>query len=902
MSSHEGTSVTKPPLFNGTNFTFWKVRMRTYLMALGVDVWDVVETGYIKPVVLASKDDKLEFSFNAKGMNAILNGLAEAEFVKVMHLQTAKEMWDKLISSYEGNEKVKDAKLQTYRVQFEKLQMKEDETIGKYFLRVEELVNAMKALGEKIEEPSLVQKILRSLPDRFNPKVSAIEELNDIKTLAFDQLLGTLTAYEMRIVTDKPTSREASFKADKNEDSEPDEIEAKFVRRLKKGSGKYQGKLPFKCFNCGKIGHFANKCPHKKHDQNSEGEKKFKSKRFDKKKSLCVNNDDSSEDTDSDSSCEDKVNDFMLMAKEDYDNKITGSEANEEEVVVDLEGELISALEEIDRLRIKNRKQKQLLIQFEKDSKQPDEDFVLLKVELEEAKKIEDILKQQLSEKKARCKALEEEVVKTRKELEKFQALYHQNLSSIKASEGLATILNQQRNPKLKTGLGYEEGSSSGHPSNRDFIKFVKSTTNDDNKPAETKEDNQPPRRSKEKGARTESVEQGNSTLPAQGNHQHGRNRFAQRRQPFSRYKEFFYGYCFYCSNFGHKAVNCSLRLRHELLRFPRNKYLPQQRMIQTSNKPSQIANCQIKSRDMQLRRSRNNKQSMSRQRCNNNFDLLNNEIECYNCHNFGHKAANCHLKNYKADPRIKFLDRKASTWKRKDSEKYGLALSTQKQKASGNIDSGCSKHMTGDKDKLLLIRKIKTGNVILENDEPGKNKDKGMVSLSNEKGDSQDDLPIDGMKHNLLNVNQICDRGCKAVVNSKDCKIKSVNSGQVVAKIIMTDNNFDIESSPASKEEDSDTIKECSVRIYPMEEVGEESCHKPEAEVLKVEKSNTQSKFLNSSMALDKLLDSQRSPNDKSGIGYNKEEISTPKKPDTGPSSVKKKSRYESGCSGFFL
>jgi hypothetical protein len=62
-----------------------------------------------------------------------------------------------------------------------------------------------------------------------------------------------------------------------------------------------------------------------------------------------------------------------------------------------------------------------LLIQFEKDSKKPDEDFALLKVELEEAKKIEDILKQQLPEKKARCEILEEEVVKTRKEMEKFK-------------------------------------------------------------------------------------------------------------------------------------------------------------------------------------------------------------------------------------------------------------------------------------------------------------------------------------------------------------------------------------------------------------------------------------------------------------------------------------------------
>jgi hypothetical protein len=46
-------------------------------------------------------------------------------------------------------------------------------------------------------------------------------------------------------------------------------------------------------------------------------------------------------------------------------------------------------------------------------------------VELEEAKKIEDILKQQLSKNKARCEDLEKEVVETRKELENFQALCH---------------------------------------------------------------------------------------------------------------------------------------------------------------------------------------------------------------------------------------------------------------------------------------------------------------------------------------------------------------------------------------------------------------------------------------------------------------------------------------------
>jgi hypothetical protein len=151
----------------------------------------------------------------------------------------------------------------------------------------------------------------------------------------------------------------------------------------------------------------------------------------------------------------------------------------------------------------------------------------------------------------------------------------------------------------LKTGLGYEEGSSNGKPRNEEPIKFVKCTINNNNEPAETKEDNQPPRTSKKKDARTKSVEQTNNALTAKRHHQHGRNRFAQRRQPFPRYKEIFHGYCFYCYNFGHKDVNFSLRLRHEQLRFQRKKYFPQQRMIQPSINPSQTANCQIKSRDM---------------------------------------------------------------------------------------------------------------------------------------------------------------------------------------------------------------------------------------------------------------------------------------------------------------
>ena len=64
------------------------------------------------------------------------------------------------------------------------------------------------------------------------------------------------------------------------------------------------------------------------------------------------------------------------------------------------------------------------------------------------------------------------------------------------------------------------------------------------------------------------------------------------------------------------------------------------------------------------------------------------------------------------------------------------------------------------------------------------------MVSLSNGKGKAQDVLFVYGLKHNLLTVSQMCDRGCEVVFNSKECKIKFVSSGQLVAKGIRIENN----------------------------------------------------------------------------------------------------------------
>jgi hypothetical protein len=95
--------------------------------------------------------------------------------------------------------------------------MKEDEDITTYFLRVDEIVNAIIGLGEEIKESVIVQKVLRSLPMRFNPKISTLEERSDLKSISMDELHGIFTAYEMRTEQENPDVKEAAFKASKDQ-------------------------------------------------------------------------------------------------------------------------------------------------------------------------------------------------------------------------------------------------------------------------------------------------------------------------------------------------------------------------------------------------------------------------------------------------------------------------------------------------------------------------------------------------------------------------------------------------------------------------------------------------------------------------------------------------------------
>jgi hypothetical protein len=82
--------------------------------------------------------------------------------------------------------------------------MKEDENIVADFLRVDETINEILGLGEEIKESVIFQKVLRSLPMRFDPKISTLEEITDLNSISMDEIHGIFTTYEMRIEQESP--------------------------------------------------------------------------------------------------------------------------------------------------------------------------------------------------------------------------------------------------------------------------------------------------------------------------------------------------------------------------------------------------------------------------------------------------------------------------------------------------------------------------------------------------------------------------------------------------------------------------------------------------------------------------------------------------------------------------
>ncbi|GJS43492.1 putative zinc finger, CCHC-type containing protein [Tanacetum coccineum] len=271
------------PVLNNTNYTLWALRIKKILVANGV--WDLVEG--------TSTSKEIDVKKDSSASAYLFQGLPEDLQMQVAGCETAKEIWDSLKSRFIGTEDVQQAHSQQLKSEFERLVMKEDESIDSFAGKLMSIITKAATCGLTFDEQTKVRKVLNAVPDKFLPVVATIEMIVDFKTVKLEEIIGKLKTYEERIKFRKASQEDNSEKLlltrqrnnrnykhnygngrrgggnqtrgrwkDRDEGHTSDESEGTDNKPRRNGD-----KSQIDCYKCGKLGHYAYECANKKKEE-----------------------------------------------------------------------------------------------------------------------------------------------------------------------------------------------------------------------------------------------------------------------------------------------------------------------------------------------------------------------------------------------------------------------------------------------------------------------------------------------------------------------------------------------------------------------------------------------------------------------------------------------------------
>ncbi|CAJ2671829.1 unnamed protein product [Trifolium pratense] len=109
-------------------------------------------------------------------------------------------------------------------------------------------------------------------------------------------------------------------------------------------------------------------------------------------------------------------------------------------------------------------------------------------------------------------------------------------------------------------------------------------------------------------------------------------------------------------------------------------------------------------------------------------------------------------------------------------------------------LDSGCSRHMTGDKQLFSKLTMKEGGSVGFGGNQKGKIIGTGTVG--NSSLSINDVWLVDGLKHNLLSISQFCDNGYVVVFNKESCTVTKQSDNSIIFKGLRKNNVYKINLS----------------------------------------------------------------------------------------------------------
>ena len=228
-------SVQKAIVLNADQYGHWKARMKQMIRGINEDAWTAVEIGWEEPTIVTggekkpkpkedwSEAERNASKFNAKALSVIFGAVEAEQFQLIQGSTSAKEAWEILLNSFEGDESVKRTRLDHLGSQFENLRWSDNDSVASFSAKLSAMAHEAFVLGKKYKEKKLVKKLLRCLPTKFGAHKAVLQMTTNTDELKFDKLVGMLKAQEMEtdsssVSTSSSAPRSVALVADKDTD------------------------------------------------------------------------------------------------------------------------------------------------------------------------------------------------------------------------------------------------------------------------------------------------------------------------------------------------------------------------------------------------------------------------------------------------------------------------------------------------------------------------------------------------------------------------------------------------------------------------------------------------------------------------------------------------------------
>ncbi|XP_055960666.1 uncharacterized protein LOC130015126 [Mercurialis annua] len=242
-------------------------------ISLSVFLGNAIEENYAIPPLptnptmnqLKIHKERKTRKFKAKAY--LFSAVSNSIYSRVMQLESAKDIWDYLKQEYQGDEKTKNMQALNLIREFEMMKMKETESIKSYSEKLLGIANKVRLLGKNFLDERIIQNFFVTLPEKYESKISSLEETKDLSTISLSELVKALQAQEQRRIlrnqeiehtTEGALMAKTSWKKEKSQ-----------CGHCKKNGHEendcwHKGKP--QCFNCKRFGHLQQYCRFKKEE------------------------------------------------------------------------------------------------------------------------------------------------------------------------------------------------------------------------------------------------------------------------------------------------------------------------------------------------------------------------------------------------------------------------------------------------------------------------------------------------------------------------------------------------------------------------------------------------------------------------------------------------------------